>query len=306
MGGVHANCPWGKIRRGLQWAEPQATVRCSWALEEPYISSVKLWGVCSRCQDAVFPCCHWNIATKVLNWSHLLLDLHQHCSRRGSVSAFSTDKYTVFYRCIITRWHNVVARKRRASRLSPYPRVTPQRGHCSSLLPAQKFPGAPQPLFLGSEAASGLGTSTSHLLHLPPVIPWCPFTPLASAACGSACRLAAAVTAPAPLAATAAPSSRHVPRGSLGILLLGQGAGVHSGPDGGVGPQDTGCSTNGDYSIRITLEPVMIFWLSYPYIQCQFGYTGREKIEAEISNLILLSILLCQSKYNTDLFFFFG
>lgn len=44
--------------------------------------------------------------------------------------------------------------------------MTPQHGLRFSLLPAQKFPGAPQPLFPESEeAASGLGMSIWRLLY---------------------------------------------------------------------------------------------------------------------------------------------
>lgn len=58
--------------------------------------------------------------------------------------------------------------------------------------------------------------------------------------------------------------------------------------------------------LHLLSEPVVVFWLSYLYKQCPFGYMGRKKPRnTEISGLIVLSILLCQSRYNIDLGFFF-
>lgn len=167
-------------------------------------------GFFSAATETLQPTCWTELPSSVT-----LAVVLQFCS-----GSFSTDKYIVLHRHVIKRWHNVVARQRRASCLTSCPRLTSQRGHCSSLLPAQQFPGAPQPLSLQSEAAADLGLEphvcfTSRMW----VVLGCPFIQLASAVCGSAARPAAAVMAPAPapasLAATAAPSSRHIPHGQL-------------------------------------------------------------------------------------------
>lgn len=108
-------------------------------------------------------------------------------------------------------WHNVVAWKRRASRLTPCPQVTAQRGRCVLLLAVPQGSPAASP---GARGSLPFCPSPSHAFISRRSVVWgCPFIYLVSTACGGASRLATAVVALALLAATAAPSSSTSPCG---------------------------------------------------------------------------------------------